>query len=166
MESGRLASELDVTSLKKAVAVTKHAQTFFYCLIACGARDTTALTIAVKPMTPAVVRVQQIMNKEDKYSHVVPAVAAQKRLAPAPRLQDSGHPATRHIKFPTAPQFDPIEKRLVFLRDTTNQYPFPSDIDCCTGFIYKGPKCPDPGQCTLKNIYRASSNVNVLKKKL
>ena len=58
MDSGRPASDLDVSYLKKAVAVTKHAHTFFFGLIACGARDTTALTIAVKPGVPSVIQVQ------------------------------------------------------------------------------------------------------------
>lgn len=162
MESGRPASELDVSSLKKAVAVTKHAKNFFYGLIACGARDTTALTIAVKPQVPALVRVQQIINKEDKYSH--PPAAVPKRSAPASGSQDPVQPSSRRIKLPTAPQFDPTEKGLVFLKDTTNQYPFPSDIDCCAGFICKGLKCPDPGQCALKHIYNANSNVDILEK--
>ena len=157
MESGRPASELDVTSLKKAVAVTKHAQSFFYGLIACGARDTTALTIAVKPIVPAVVRVQQIRD-------VTPAAAAPKRLAPAHKTQDFEQPAARRIKIPTAPQFDPTDKGLLYLRDLSNQHPFPSDIDCCAGFICKGLKCPDPGHCTLKHIYRASTNLTLLEK--
>lgn len=157
MESGRPASELDVTYLKKAVAVTKHAQSYFYGLIACGARDTTALTIAAKPIAPAEVQVQQTR-------HVTPSPAAPKRLAPVHKTQDFVQPAARRIKVPTAPQFDPAEKGLLYLRDTSNQHPFPSDIDCCAGFVCKGMKCPDPGHCTHKHVFRASTNVILLEK--
>ena len=157
MESGRPASELDMTYLNKAVAVTKHAQSYFYGLIACGARDTTALTIAVKPVVPSEIQVQQTRD-------VTPPPAAPKRVAPVHKTQDFVQPAARRSKVPTVPQFGPAEKGLLYLKDTFNQYPFPSDIGCCAGFICKGMKCPNPGNCTLKHVFRASTNVNLLEK--
>ena len=151
MESGRSASELDISPLKKAVSATKHACNYVYGLIACGARDNTALTIVPKPLVPTVVR--------------VPVAAAPTHVAPTqhPKVQDFEQPAARRIKLPTAPQFDPTEKGLVYLRNASNPYPLPSDIDCCAGFIYNGRKCPHSyGQCTLKHIYKASSNMSLM----
>ena len=121
MESGRPASDLNVSYLKKAVTVTKHAYSFFYGLIACGARDTTALTIAARPPVPPVIQVQK--NRD-----VTPPPAALKRVAPVHKTQDFAQPAARRIKVPTAPQFDPTDKGLVFFRDTSNQFPFPQTL--------------------------------------
>ena len=85
-------------------------------------------------------------------------------MAPVHQTQDFEQPAARRIKVPTAPQFDPTEKGLVYFKDTRNLYPFPSDIDCCAGFIGKDMKCPNPGGCTLKHVYKASTNVTLLEK--
>ena len=57
MESGCAATDLDISPLKKAVIVTKHAYNYFYGLVACGARDNSAITIAPKPLVPAVINI-------------------------------------------------------------------------------------------------------------
>ena len=54
LESGRLASELDFTYLKKAATVIMHMATYFQGLFAMGTPDTSVISIIPKPSAPLV----------------------------------------------------------------------------------------------------------------
>ena len=59
LESGRPASELDFTYLKKAATVIKHMTSYFQGLFTIEVPDTSAISIIPKPPAPAVAVVQR-----------------------------------------------------------------------------------------------------------
>ena len=143
IKKGRPLSELNLEHLQKAVEIPENTGDYFRRKIICVQKDNTLATIAQRPNVSSVISTQAkkpLSNAPAQRS----ASSAPKRPFQQPLNAEAPSPPQRR-RLHSAPQWDPKDKGLFYLKDPTDLHPFPSNVTVCSGFTCHERNAPTPG---------------------